>query len=156
VNRPTVDDLKPQRRRFQFSLRKLMLWMVVWGAYLALARWIGPDQPFGLILTLWLMVILFVRLKWGYSPKGRRVACHLTGFITVSWIAFLQLADQPDLRAGWLGRCSLLAVGWLVGYLVGFNAFLIADFFVNVVNLVDDSLRTRKQRERRQPTSSES
>ena len=116
-----MDNLKPQLRRFQFSLRKLMLWMVVWGAYLALARWIGLDQPYGLILTLWLMVILFVRLKWGYSPKGRRVACHLTGFITVSWIAFLQLADLPDLRAEWLGRCSLLAVGWLIGYLVGFR-----------------------------------
>ena len=57
-----MDNLKPQRRRFHFSLRKLMLWMVVFATYLGILRWADMAPPSAIFLSVWFGVILLIRL----------------------------------------------------------------------------------------------
>jgi hypothetical protein len=149
-----VNDVTPQRRPVQFSLRKLMLWIAAWAVYLSLMRWAKLPQPFGLILTLWLIGILAIRLKWGYSRQSHIIAGHVTGIPTACFFAVvvLELSLRPLMEfGGWFRLSCALAIGWLLGFVVAHNAYLIADFFVNMVNLADDSLRTRRGNPRKPP-----
>jgi hypothetical protein len=59
-----VDDEKRQRR-LQFSLSKLMLWMVVWAIYLSVMRFAGAGTADTAFFGLWLGAIVVIRLTLG-------------------------------------------------------------------------------------------
>jgi hypothetical protein len=86
-----------QRRPFQFSLRKMLLWTAVWSVYLGFAQLLG--LPFALGLTIYLAILLAIRIKWGYRQGffvAARVACLILicfgapaiimSFATLAWI----------------------------------------------------------------------
>jgi hypothetical protein len=105
-DRPPVDDAQPQSRgRFQFSLRKLMIWTAVLGAYLGVMQWakfgitatvifglslaaavvirltlrVGP----GLLLTSWLSNFGIVGLRFGFPPWGDAISYGLLFMIVL-------------------------------------------------------------------------
>ncbi len=60
----TVDESKTQRRPFQFSLRKLMIWTAVWAVYLGMMKWLEVPLVGGAVLTTYFAVILAIRIRW--------------------------------------------------------------------------------------------
>ena len=101
-----MDELKPQRRPLQFSLRKLMIWMAVWSAYLGILRCVGmwlpdleePRLPQAMILTIYLAVLLAVRIKWGYK-RGLTIAESITAILFACFgaIAAISMFPPPDI-----------------------------------------------------------
>ena len=75
-----VENGKPQRRHFQFGLRKLMLWTAVWSVYLGFVQWTGIPPPAAVVFTIYLTVILAIRSRWGYE-RGSLIAAFGTGIL---------------------------------------------------------------------------
>jgi hypothetical protein len=130
-----VDDTKP-KRRFQFSLRRLMLWMVVLGAYLGLMRLVELSSHTTFILTIWLAGLFAIRIKWGY---GRGFPIALLGTMVLYYPSALLLVEPVGHRVElWEVGSSLVG-----GLLFGFCGFLVASWTLNVLNWTDDLMRTR-------------
>ena len=81
-----MDDLKPQRRPFQFSLRKALLWTAVWSVYLDWVRWAGMLLSTAVSVTLCLVALLVVRIKWGFD-RGFLITLVITGLAVASLVA---------------------------------------------------------------------
>ncbi len=128
-----MNDEKRQRR-FQFSLRKLMLWMAVWGIYLAFfGRWAGTPLAAG--IAAYLTMIAVIRLQWGLKP-GWLIVEVVTG---CGLGLFLSLRNpRPDwLFLGLPLAVWSFAVGFFAGFSMGFVAFLFVHVMTFVVDLVD-------------------
>ena len=157
-NGSVVDDVKRQRR-FQFSLRKLMLWMAVMAAWLSVLRLINAGVVLALVTTLWLAVFVLVRLKWG-TERGGIVATFATGIgvtaivgvgIGLRFCLRISTAGLPqwsDLLAA-LAALAFVVVGFLVlGTLAGLYTFLVVDLIMRFVNWLDGLLQTETPQDR--------
>jgi hypothetical protein len=144
-----VNDANPQRRRFQFSLRTLMLWMVVVAVYLAILRLLNAGAVFAVSTTVWLAVLVVIRLKWG-SERGAIVATlgagpSLTAIAGVGigllfWLNTPWSPEWPHLLAA-LAYVVVLCL--LFGTLAGLSTFLVVDLIVRFVNWLDRLMQTK-------------
>jgi hypothetical protein len=90
--------MKPERRPFQFSLRKALLWTAVWSVYLGIVRWVGIWLAFSVEiwlafsvgLTIYLAALFAVRIKWGYE-RGLEIVRSAAGLLVVPCVVVLLL-----------------------------------------------------------------
>lgn len=132
----SVDAPEPQRRPFQFSIRKLMLWTAVWALYLGVVSnfWL----PAAGILTIYLLSLLAIRMIWGLD-KGMSRAILITGVI----VAVGTLVVTPYTRLTALEITVWILFLTYLGLLFGLYGFLFVHFVALAVDWVDDRMRTK-------------
>ena len=151
---PSVDDLKPQRRPFQFSLRKLLLWTAVWSIYLGIVKWVGiwlalsveTWLVFSLGLTIYLVALLAVRMKWG-CERGLRIAVtFMVGLplLLVGALLFWLMVISP---VDFVQNMVFLPLLCFSGFFLGWYGFLFVHCVVRAVNWLDNLMETKPPKE---------
>ena len=134
-----MDNSKPQRR-FQFSLRKLMLWMVVWAVYLTFF-WRLVVISLAVLVTTYLVVIAAIRMKWGLKP-GLKIAAVNMGIV---WGC---LGPLPFVAGGVASPAIgllLFVCCFVIGLVSGSIAFVLIELLVRCVNSLDELIETKTQ-----------
>lgn len=139
-----VEEPKPQRRPFQFSLRKLMLWTAVWGLYLGVLRLVPMPLLAAVCLTVYLAILLPIRVRWGYA-RGLRIA--LAGTV----LTLVGLAETCILVDHFTGRSPgntadsqvVLSPAFFLGLLFAAVGFVFVHVLVVVVNWIDSLMETK-------------
>lgn len=141
---PAVKE-QQARRRFQFSLRKLMLWTAVWAAYLGLIRAAGLGPPAAIALTVFLAVLFVIRLVWGYE-KGLKIGALFAGIVPAAVGGFLIvhmciIVPFPSIPISTVGGImailGMLAVIFLIGTILGLYGFLLVHGVMKAVDRAD-------------------
>jgi hypothetical protein len=127
---PSVDDTKARRRPLQFSLRKLMLWTLVWAVYLTF--FVRQVRTYDAIFfTVELVLIAAIRLKWGLD-SGMKVAALANGVclgcIGVYFRANLSFLFLP----------VVFLSSFAVGAITGWIAIWLIEGLVRCVDLLDN------------------
>jgi len=140
---PPVDHDQRQRR-FQFSLRKLLLWMAVLAVYLGVLRLITANVSVVLISICWLTVIVAVRMKW-----GARRACFVAITGTVFCLSVASAAtywiDFGPFHGDKFGRrmTGYMPLMFLVGAFIGLYVFLVVELSIGFVDFLDRLMQTK-------------
>ena len=134
-----------RQRRFQFSLRKLLLWMAVIAAWLSVMRLANASAVVAVPTIVWLAVIVAVRLNWG-TRRGYLVAAAGTGFClsvlfaATYWLVARQCRPAPD-------PCGTMIVGVCVGVtaaaFIGLCVSVVAELSIRFVDLIDGLIQTK-------------
>jgi hypothetical protein len=120
-----------QSRRFQFSLRKLMLWVVVEAILLGALRMLGLDAIGLAIAAAWVAVTAALRVA--LDPRW---ACHVSGFGGIALAVglwFVLPMNDADI--------VLLII---LGGGAGLVPFVFVEVAARVVDWVDSLIRQRK------------
>jgi hypothetical protein len=124
---------EPQRRKFQFSLRKLMLWMFV------VAFWFGffgMLHPGILVISmLWLPVAGIVRIM--FRP---RVACILS--VAAGALLFVCVGYTGIIAYSIETAIGVFVDMLLFGTTIGFLLFLIVEGGFRFVDWADNKMRS--------------
>ena len=136
-----------RHRRFQFSLRKLLLWMAVWAAWLGIVRVLAPGGFYAVIMTVWMVGLVLVRLKWGRFP-GWGVATFVSAIaLSVIFMVGALLEPPGNPRPDWfyqhLSLIAQLPMLLVVGGLAGMCLYFPVDVIVRVVNALDALLESK-------------
>jgi hypothetical protein len=142
-----MDTAQDRHRPFQLSLRKLMLWMVVLAAYITLVRWTGLFLPLAALLTAYVALVVFVRLRCGFR-RGYKIAALgtavLVGCLLVCFFLLHHFTGYSRLTSElWPVVLATAGGGCVVGLAVGFLAFSVVHLIVCAVDLVDALMQTR-------------
>lgn len=129
-----MTDATPERRPFQFSLRKALLWMVVWALYLGYLRWSYESPYFTALDILCSGILLTIRLIYGYR-SGLLRAAVLTGGVPVGLLIMVFVFSEP-------GEVHPDAVPFLLlwcvlGVVVGMVAFTLVHVLVTAIDWID-------------------
>ncbi len=138
-------DHDQRQRRFQFSLRKLLLWMAVLAVYLGVLRLITANVSVVLISICWLTVIVAVRMKWG-ARRACFVAITGTGFcLSVASAATFWIAVGPFGHGARFGRrmTGYMPLMFLVGAFIGLYVFLVVELSIGFVDFLDRLMQTK-------------
>ncbi len=121
-----------------------MLWTAVWAMYLGMLRFVRMPLPFGVALTIYLAVLLAIRIKWGYK-RGLRIAILgsvlvLACFVTTSFVVHLAMGQSTSRIADlsmmlWLSFCN--------GVFFGAFGFVFVHILVIAVDWIDSLMRTK-------------
>jgi hypothetical protein len=133
-----VDDLKSQRRPFQFSLRKLLLWTAVWSAYLGVMRWLQIPLSAAFIVTMYFMVFVAVRIKWGLGRGLLSSICLMAGLACACFGAATLGGGIPL-----VGIVIGLPIVCLCGVYLGACSFLPVHFLMSAVDWLDNLMQTK-------------
>ena len=130
-----MDDIKAKRRRFQFSLRKLMLWTLIWAVYLTcFVRQVWTQDA--IFFTVELVLIAAIRLKWGLSP-GMKVAALANG---VCWGCIVVFSHAYTIIL------PVVFLWWfLLGALTGWIAIWLIEGLVRCVDLLDNWMESKSR-----------
>ncbi len=136
-----MDDLKPQRRPFQFSLRKLMLWMAVWALYLGMLRWIEVRVEWASVVSIWLAVPLAIRAKWGFE-RGVVLAALATTLVwnCLQTVVVLQMENSFDTPFKVFGLFPIICI---MGLTLGLCGFVLVHSVAKAVDWFDDLVETK-------------
>ena len=134
IDRPA--DENEARPKTGVVLRKLMLWVAVWLAYLnAVVRFAMPLYA-AAALTAYLGILVPVRIKWGYA-RGLRIA--LLGTV----VAFFALVETAIIAHYFTGQSdSLIHEQWVLcpafflGLFFGAFGFVFVHILVVVVDWI--------------------
>ncbi len=149
-----MDDLKPQRQRFQFSLRKLLLWTAVWAACLSTFRFMLryftalniPDaMSLAVGLTIYLGVLLPIRIKWG-SERGARIAVLGTVLALACWAEVTVAVDYLTGQSfGYLveAQLAIAVLASITGLFLSAVGFVFVHILVTIVDWLDNVMRTK-------------
>jgi hypothetical protein len=140
---PPVDHDQRQRR-FQFSLRKLLLWMAVLAVYLGVLRLITAPVSFTLITISWLAVIVAVRMKWG-ARRACFVAIAGTGFCLSVASAAMYWIDFGPFHGDKFGRrmTGYMPLMFLVGAFIGLHVLIVVELSIGFVDFLDRLTQTK-------------
>ena len=136
-------DPKPQRCRFQFSLRKMMLWTAVWAIYLGIVRLLGMWLPIAVCLTIYLAILLFLRLNWG-QDRGVILAFRVTG-LTLACVGATIIIwgfATGGFFAGFASVLFSIAV-CLLGLYLGLWGFLLVHAVASALDSIDNRMQTK-------------
>lgn len=135
-----MDDPQPQRRPFQFSLRKLMLWTAVWALYLGIVARL--RLPAAVVLTIYLMALLAVHTKWGFE-QGVLRSTLITGFVVGA------VSTVVGLVTGWsaVEILAYMPLACIVGLVLGLFSSLVVYFVASAVDWIDDLMQTKSLRD---------
>lgn len=99
----------PERRRLQFSLRRMLIWTSLLAFWCGIWKPLGFGRPF-VFLTVWAVVVATVRVFW--SPKAALlVSMGIAGIMSAS---SLNLAHDAYFSAA-LGFAAFgVSFGWLI------------------------------------------
>ena len=78
-----MNDPRPERRRFQFGLRKLLLWTGVVAVWFGVLTTLPLGLPLSTVLTLWVVVVGVVRVAI------RPLAAALTSAVIAFGVALI-------------------------------------------------------------------
>jgi hypothetical protein len=138
-----VDELEPKRHPFQFSLRKLMLWTAAWSAYLGFLRSMEMWLPLAVFLTIYLLVLFAIRIKWSFG-RGWLLAVYISVGIAFCCFAAVLLdsgvAGLPVNGVGILGDAFFFSV---IGAEMGVLGFLFVHAAVCAVDWADNLMQNK-------------
>ena len=137
---PSVDD-PPQLGPFQFSLRKLLLWTAVWSAYLGFVRWMKMPLPGVVSMTICVALFLAARIRWGYK-RGIQVGVHVMGALTAVCIGVILLSILIQSSGVFAVALVVLPLLCYFGFMFGFVAFIFVHLVVELVDWLDDLMKT--------------
>jgi hypothetical protein len=133
-----MDDTgKPQRRKFQFSLRKLMLWTVVVASYFGIFGLLEVHPVVSAILAAWVAVVGSLRITF-----GGRLACILS---VVAGAVYFGCAGYVIASPSHIGSIEFffLALMALGGTVIGLILFGALEGALRFVNWADNLMRTQ-------------
>jgi len=148
-----VDDTNPNRRRCQFSLRKLMLWMAVLGAHLGVLRWAGAGTRFTIVSTVWLACLVLIQIVLGPKMTHPREEAAIKS--SLRWSGLATVCVTVSLVVGLLVWHELPQMGWkkavmgppLLGLVLGTFLAILVYFpiflMVQIVNLMDTLMQNK-------------
>lgn len=135
-----------QRHPFQFSLRKLLIWMTVWAVYLGLLRAMKADFVEGLEFTLYLAGIVAIYARWGLAEGCSMTMTMSTVYLTCFIIArSLVYSSAESLTL--LGLLTILAripILLVFGVIPGFVSVYFVHWVANTVNWVDRKIEGKQ------------
>ncbi len=135
--------MNPGRGTFQFSLCKLLLWTAVWAVYLGFLKAIEANLPFAVMLTLCLISILAVRIKWGL--RGIPIATLVVSgcFVAMSLAVEVATGDTEPV-AVWhrILFHGVLVYPFAIALAIG--CYFIVHFVVIAVDRIDKLMGRRK------------
>ena len=124
----------PERCRFQYSLRKLMLWTAIWALCLSAIKTEGFSAEWTLIWAACLLVLFGIRIKWGLLP-GLPIAAVGSGVVSGS-LAWMQ--EIREVVPGLNPSTSELFVGFFsAGGLIATFCFLVIHSLAVLVDWID-------------------
>jgi hypothetical protein len=143
-----VDELKPKRRPFQFSLRKALLWTAVWSVYLGIVEWVGMPLTIAMGLTVCLLIHLVLRITMGFQ-RGFRFWVRITCGILVVLSVLLLLGTALMLGSPTDGSSFAVIMMYLALFvaLCLLGGFLCVCVVVSAVDWLDNVMATRPPQE---------
>ena len=135
---------RPERRtrRFQFGLRRLLLWTAVVAVLLGVAASLGDGAW---LLACCVLVVCVLRVAFGSKVAGiLSVAAALILYVSFSLLAYMATSNPNPVLAG-----VVVIMRGAIGGLVGLAMFGIAEGAVRGVNWADKLLETTSDGETR-------
>ncbi|MGO8749872.1 MAG: hypothetical protein ACLQNE_28335 [Thermoguttaceae bacterium] len=83
-----MDERPTGRRRFQFSLRSLMIWTTLWSFWLSLAKIFDTPTTWTCFQSVWFLVLIGIRVYWGFRV-GLPIAVIGSAVAWACWFAFM-------------------------------------------------------------------
>lgn len=133
------------RPRFQFSLRKLLLWTVVWALFLSVMR--AMWSPVAIAVSLYGAILLGIRVVCGFD-RGRVIAVVLTSLTPVIFAAVLLwcwLAAGMPVTEVTLTVPVFLFFWVLIGLHLAYWSFMLVHGIVNAVDWLDSLLQPKTE-----------
>jgi len=129
-------DIETGRQRFQFGLRKLLLWTVAVALGCGLLSSLQLDAIDWLLLLAWFFVVLAVR--WASGHGWAATASVVLGMLLllVRVLLYYGWALSRTRPSGLTEHIDVVTV-LLVGALMGFVAFLLTEATYRTLNWVD-------------------
>jgi hypothetical protein len=133
-----MGDHPPTRRRFQFGLRKLMLWTVVVAVFLGIFEMFGFGWIGCVLAACWLAVVGLLR-----GTAGGRAACLVSiviGTVLIGWCSYLVYVTASP-RPPFNPVIVLFAAIWGSAY--GLFVFVLTTAVCSAVNWADNLMRPK-------------
>ncbi len=149
-----MNDIKLKKRSpFQFTLRRAILWMVVWAVYWATVRLanlhVGRHLGAIVLIAAWLAGLMVLRTIggarkiWGFE-QGPAIAVFGTP-VCIALFAPLAYWSEAGIHAFWF----FLWFSILWGPLIGFVGYRVSSMTVSAVDWVDGWTDRPIRRQRR-------
>ena len=106
-----MNDEGPTRRRFQFSLRKLLLWTTVVALYLGSMKTLEFNSGLVAFITFWVAVVGGVR--WSLGVKAAAIASFVIG--TLLGLDFSLAAPALGGAPPSFFALLTISIGWVFG-----------------------------------------
>lgn len=123
-----TDTAKPERR-FQFTLRKLLLWVAVVALCLGIPSACGQNPLIWVLLTCWCAVIGILRWNFGRVPAAYASVVGAAILTSVAYAVGDPLQPVQYMVAGFAGLVT--------GIPIGFVLFVVLELASTVVNWID-------------------
>ena len=120
-------------QRFQFGLRKMLLWTVVVALWLGLCKWLAMELPGIVMIMSWLVVVAGARLMWNV-----RVAF----LVSAAWLPIFMFAYflwGAVSGAGMMLLMTLVASFWVLLIVA------IVEVSVRLVNWADNFMASKNE-----------
>lgn len=126
---------KPERRRFQFRLRRLLLWTAVVALGLGVLSPLELDVSGWIFLSGWFFAISLVR--WTFGRKWAASVAVVMGVSAYAWHSCSLVARNVNgvVPVDYYFDAAIAVA--LPGSLVGFVSFLVVEFAWQAVNRLD-------------------
>jgi hypothetical protein len=146
-----MNDRHPERRRFQFGLRKLLLWTVVLALYLGILSLVGFEPWVSVFATLCLGIVVVVRVSFG--PRAGCVCSAAMLLVPILCLSGLAIISEALSGSFGTREAALWAQGLLFGIgaccALGLAVFLLVELVVRAVDWADSLLESKGDGETR-------
>lgn len=118
------------KRRYQFGVRRLLLWTT------ALALLLGAATPYGTVgffAVGWIIILIVIRTAVGWEVAG--LTSVITGTVAMAIVSF---SAQPGLLLSFF----FPFIGWAIGLMAGICLFGIAEALYQAVCWTDNLMQT--------------
>ena len=123
-----------KRPRFQFSLRKALLWTALVALGLGALTILTSDVATRMVLSAWLATVLI--LRWAFGRKVAAWVSAVAGALFFGWSC--SVAYSAHIRRFDLGEMVWTAVvGGFLGGVIGFLLFVPADAACRIASWFD-------------------
>ena len=145
-----MDDTKLERHRFQFRLRKLLIWTAVWGMYLGFLKALEISPPLAVFCTAYLAVLLVVRITCGFGDRGVTISFFAGAVVFAVFTGVMELWEySTDTWDRDFGPPSIVGyINWTIGlYIIGTPIWALSVIIVHCVvrgvDCLDNLMRGR-------------
>lgn len=127
--------VRPKRRRFQFRLKRLMLWTTVVALGLGVLSPLELDPIGWIFLSGWFVAISIVR--WAFGSRWAASVAVVMGVCAYAWHSCSLVARNVTgvVPVDYYFDAAMAVA--LPGSLVGFVSFLVVEFAWQAVNWID-------------------
>jgi hypothetical protein len=138
-------DEEPQRRKFQFSIRKLLLWMLAAGLFLGILRLLGVEGA-GLTFAFCVVVLVaFVRAAFGAWRACVLFVLVVTTRNVINWFGGLtSWVSNKGLTMAVIAPATITFILCvLLGVAFGLVSYLFLEALFRSVDWADNLMRTK-------------